>query len=73
MRLYVPLSHREYTALAQLAYEERRRPQDQAAVLVAHALGVGAATSSPPTPESGPEGIAPTGELPDDPVGGETA
>jgi hypothetical protein len=38
MRLYVPLSRQEYEALERLAYAERRRPQDQAAAMLAHAL-----------------------------------
>jgi hypothetical protein len=38
MRLYVPLNRQEYEALERLAYAERRRPQDQAAVLLARTL-----------------------------------
>ena len=38
MRLYVPLTRQEYEALEQLAFEERRRPQDQAAFLLAQTL-----------------------------------
>ena len=38
MRLYVPLNRQEYEALERLAYAERRRPQDQAAVLIARTL-----------------------------------
>jgi hypothetical protein len=40
MRLYVPLNRQEYEALERLAYAERRRPQDQAAVLLAQTLAV---------------------------------
>ena len=40
MRLYVPLNRQEYEALERLAYAERRRPQDQAAVLLARTLAV---------------------------------
>jgi hypothetical protein len=38
MRLYVPLNRQEYEALERLAYAERRRPQDQAAVLLSQTL-----------------------------------
>ena len=38
MRLYVPITRLEYEALERLAYAERRRPQDQAAVLLARTL-----------------------------------
>jgi hypothetical protein len=38
MRLYVPLNRQEFEALERLAYAERRRPQDQAAVLLAQTL-----------------------------------
>jgi hypothetical protein len=38
MRLYVPLSRQEYEALERLACAERRRPQDQAAVILAKVL-----------------------------------
>ena len=38
MRLYVPLNWREFEALQQLANAERRRPRDQAAVILAQAL-----------------------------------
>jgi hypothetical protein len=38
MRLYVPLNRQEYEALERLAFAERRRPQDQAAVLLAQTL-----------------------------------
>ena len=43
MRLYVPLNRQEYEALERLAYAERRRPQDQAAVLLAQTLAVDSA------------------------------
>jgi hypothetical protein len=73
MRLFVPLSHQEFEALQQLAYDERRRPQDQAAVLVAQALAVGSATGSPPDPESTPGGLGATDPVTDDPVDEEAA
>jgi hypothetical protein len=38
VRLYVPLSRREVDQLIKLAAVERRRPQDQAAVLLAATL-----------------------------------
>jgi hypothetical protein len=40
MRLYVPLTRTEFDRLRDLALSERRRPQDQAAVLLARALAV---------------------------------
>ena len=39
MRLFVSLTREEFDALAELARAERRRPQDQAAALLARALG----------------------------------
>ena len=51
MRLYVPLDRSTYEALERLAAAERRRPQDQAAVLL----------SQPPlTPPSPRVATAPT-------------
>lgn len=38
MKLYVPLRRDEFDRLAELARAERRRPQDQAAVLLEKAL-----------------------------------
>ncbi len=38
MRLYVPLTADEFDRLLAFAHAERRRPQDEAAVLLAHAL-----------------------------------
>ena len=38
MRLYVPLTRTEFDRLRDLALIERRRPQDQAAMLLAQAL-----------------------------------
>ena len=38
MRLYIPLRREEYEALERAAYAERRRPRDQAAVILAQAL-----------------------------------
>ena len=50
--LYVPLRPDELARLKEVAHEQRRRPQDQAAVLLAAALGI----SSPATvrPEQPP-------------------
>jgi hypothetical protein len=38
MRLYVPISTKEFEQLRSLAYAERRRPQDQAALILAEHL-----------------------------------
>ena len=38
MRLFVPITRAEFEALAALARAERRRPQDQAATIIARAL-----------------------------------
>ncbi len=38
MRLFVPMTRSEFEALAALARADRRRPQDQAAALIATAL-----------------------------------
>jgi hypothetical protein len=38
MRLYVPLTRTEFDRLREVAQAERRRPQDQAAVILAQAL-----------------------------------
>ena len=43
--LYVPLRPDELARLKEVAQEQRRRPQDQAAVLLAAALGVAPATT----------------------------
>lgn len=45
MRIYVPLTREEFDHLDRLATAQRRRPQDQAAVLLARALAE--ETSSP--------------------------
>jgi hypothetical protein len=53
MRLYVPLTRTEYDQLRDLALIERRRPQDQAAMLLARALAdepARPATDRAPTP-----------------------
>ena len=47
MRLFVPLTKTEFDALRDLAHSERRRPQEQAAALIATALAI-----DPPTPRS---------------------
>lgn len=41
MRLFVPLTRSEFERLRELALAERRRPQDQAAVLIVEALASG--------------------------------
>ncbi len=38
MPLYVPLDQATFTRLRRLAQQERRRPQDQAAILIERAL-----------------------------------
>jgi len=38
MKLYIPLRTEEMARLVALAREERRRPQDQAALIIARAL-----------------------------------
>ena len=43
--LYVPLRPDELARLKEIALEQRRRPQDQAAVLLAEALGLNRPTS----------------------------
>ncbi|MDQ6834026.1 MAG: hypothetical protein M3008_11560, partial [Chloroflexota bacterium] len=40
MKVYVPLTIDEQRRLLELAKRERRRPQDQAAILIAQGLGV---------------------------------
>ncbi len=40
MRLFVPLTREEFDRLKEVARTERRRPQEQAAVLIAQSLGV---------------------------------
>ena len=47
MRLFVPLTKTEFDALRELARVERRRPQDQAAAMLAKVLA-----GDPPTPGS---------------------
>lgn len=42
MRLFVPLTRPEFDALLSLARAERRRPQDQAAILLARTLAANA-------------------------------
>jgi hypothetical protein len=44
MRLFVSLGRDEMDALVALAQRERRRPQDQAGMLLRHALGLGSPT-----------------------------
>jgi hypothetical protein len=45
MRLFVPLTRDEFDCLLRLARAERRRPQDQAAVLLSRVLGPGPAAA----------------------------
>ena len=52
MRLFVPLTQEEFSRLHKLAESERRRPQDQAAVLLMRALR--ATTPGVPTPPAPP-------------------
>lgn len=55
MRLYVPLTRTEFDQLRDRALIERRRPQDQAAVLLAQAL---ADEPAHPATESAPAPVA---------------
>jgi hypothetical protein len=45
MSLYVPITNEGMERLREIARQERRRPQDQAAVLLESALGVRLSTS----------------------------
>lgn len=48
MRLFVPLTREEFDRLRQVARDQRRRPQDQAAVLIIAQLpGTASAESAP--------------------------
>ena len=47
MRLFVPITRGEFEALAALARKERRRPQDQAAALIAQGLVEGGVLARP--------------------------
>ncbi|MDQ3227523.1 MAG: hypothetical protein M3Q50_12930 [Chloroflexota bacterium] len=40
MRLFVPLTKTEFDALREIARTERRRPQDQAAAIIAQSLQI---------------------------------
>ncbi len=40
MRLFVPLTKTEFDALREIARTERRRPQDQAAAIIAQSLEI---------------------------------
>ena len=55
MRLFVPLTRDEFDRLHEMARVERRRPQEQAAILIARALD----TPSTVPPERGTDDIAP--------------
>ena len=65
MRLFVPLRKDELEKLAALARAERRRPQDQAAVLIAQALRG--------TPQPAAPGTHPSPVVPDPPTLAESA
>ena len=54
MRLYFPLPQSELDLLRDLARVERRRPQDQASVLLSRAL---AETVRPPAPPAHTDGV----------------
>lgn len=47
MRLFVPLTMREFDALAEIARAERRRPQEQAAAMLSPLLARSEATTHP--------------------------
>ena len=49
MRLFVPLTREEFDRLRELAREQRRRPQDQAAVLLAQSLNADPTIEPPAT------------------------
>lgn len=53
MRLFVPLTRQEFDALREMARVERRRPQDQAAVLLVACLRGVLPTCSRPEPPPG--------------------
>ena len=50
MRLYIPLRREEYEVLERVAHAERRRPQDQAAVILAQALANQPRSADAPAP-----------------------
>jgi len=62
MRLFVPLTGNEFDRLLQLARDERRRPQEQAAILIARTLT--SLDTAPATPNS----VTETPTLNTDPV-----
>ena len=57
MRLFVPLTRDEFDRLLQLARNERRRPQEQAAILITRTLT--SLDAAPTTPNSITETLAP--------------
>ncbi len=60
MKLYVPLTTEEVDRLCELARSERRRPQDQAALLLSHAL-LAAVAGALPTANHGERDADATG------------
>jgi hypothetical protein len=52
MRLFVPLTKTEFDALRELARIERRRPQDQAAAMLAKVLA-----DDPPAPSANDDAL----------------
>ena len=59
MWLYVPLRKSEYERLLELARSERRRPQDQAALLIEQALGQPAESEQGARPTEAGHALAP--------------
>ena len=55
-RLYVPLSQQALVQLYDRAISERRRPQDEAAILIERALGLRPSTEQPADEER--QGVA---------------
>jgi hypothetical protein len=51
MRLYVPLTRDEFDLLRNIARDEKRRPQDQAAAIIAQAVAQRSGASLAATPE----------------------
>jgi hypothetical protein len=70
MRLFVPLTKTEFDTLKELARTERRRPQDQAAAMLAQVLAVesdeshlSGDTTIDDTPRQAPDGASSRGTL----------
>ena len=65
MRLFVPLTARDLDTLLALARAERRRPQDQAAVLLSRVLAARLSTADrPPVAADRVDGLPPGPTVP---------